>query len=101
MHWWCNADPRTTAAVNGSAGGNVSACSRLRIQDPGDGGRQTLFNFRHTTGRGHKDFTLLGMGWRVGPYWLRAIRGFQDYNWSQNKPASGVDAKGRNFLIAH
>ena len=73
MHWWCNSDPRNVAAVNGSAGGNVSACSRLRIQDHGDGGRQTLFNFSNTTARGTQHFTLLGVGWRIGPYWLRAI----------------------------
>jgi hypothetical protein len=103
MHWWCNEDPRTVAAVNGSAGGNVSACSRLRIQDHGDGGRQTLFNFTPagTTGRGTQDYQLLGMGWRIGPYWLRAIRGFQDYDWSQNRPRQGVDARGRNFMISH
>ena len=104
MRWWCNEDPRTVAAVNGQAtAGNVSACSRLRIQDHGDGGRQTLFNFSPagTTGRGLNDFTLLGMGYRIGPYWLRLLRVYQDYNFENNTPAQGVDAKGRDFLIAH
>jgi len=102
-HWWCNEDPRSVAAVNGSAGGNVSACSRLRIQDHGDGGRQTLFQFTPTgsTGRGTQHYQLLGMGWRIGPYWLRAIRGFQEYNFQDNRPVQGVDARGRNWMISH
>jgi len=103
MHWWCNEDPRNTAAVNGTEGGNLSGCSRMRIQDHGDGGRQTLFDFTSGgTGRGRNDFTLVGMGWRVGPYWLRAVRGFYDFNFANNTPTPiGTDAKGRNFLIAH
>jgi hypothetical protein len=103
-HWFCNEDPRNTAAVNGTSGGNLSACRRLRLQDHGDGGRQTLFQFvpTGTSGRGLQDWHFVGMGWRVGPYWLRAIRGFQNFNWAQNTPTrQGVDASGRNFLIAH
>jgi hypothetical protein len=104
MHWFCNEDPRSVAAVNGSAGGNVSACTRARIQDHGDGGRQTLFQFTPTgtTGRGLNDFHLVGMGWRVGPYWLRFIRAFQNYNFAKNTPTrQGVDAEARNFMISH
>jgi hypothetical protein len=102
--WFCNEDPRSVAAVNGSEGGNVSACRRLRIQDHGDGGRQTLFQFTPTgtTGRGTNDQHLIGLGWKVGPYQLRLFRTFTNFNFAKNTPTrQGVDAKGRDWLIAH
>jgi hypothetical protein len=106
MHWWCNEDPRNTAAQgqNDNTGGNLSGCSRLRIQDHGDGGRQTLFQFTPTgtTGRGTNNWQSIGMGWRVGPYWLRLFRGFYDFDFAKNTPTrQGADARGRDFLIAH
>ena len=99
--WFCNEDPRSVAAVNGSPGGNVSGCSRLNLQDHGDGGRQTLFQFvpLNTGGRSLNNFHLMGLGWRVGPYQLRTIYGMSNYNFSNN--AQGTDARGREFLIAH
>ena len=108
-HWFCNEDPRSVAAVNGSAGGNASGCTRLRIQDHGDGGRQTLFQFTPTgtAGRGLNDWHFVGLGWKIGPYQLRAIRGFQNFNFRNNPTSAipgarqGVDAKGRDWLIAH
>jgi hypothetical protein len=103
-HWFCNEDPRSVAAVNGSAGGNASGCSRLRIQDHGDGGRQTLFQFTPTgsSGRGLNDWHFIGLGWRIGPYQLRAVRDFYNFNFAKNTPTrQGVDAQGRGWLIAH
>jgi hypothetical protein len=108
--WFCNEDPRTTGnvasgtPVNGaSTTDNLSSCRRLVVQDHGDGGRQTLFSFTptNTTGRGLQDFHLFGLGWRVGPYWLRAVRVMQNYDFAKNRPRQGADAQGRDFLIAH
>lgn len=100
-HWFCNHDPRNTAAVNGQGGGSTSGCGRLRIRDHGSGGRQTLFQFTPAgnTGRGPQDWHFVGMGWRIGPYWLRAVGGFMNHNFAKNN--QGVDAQGRNFLIGH
>jgi hypothetical protein len=98
--WFCNEDPRSVAAVNGSTGGNTSGCTRLRIQDNGDGGRQTLFQFTplNTGGRGLSDQHLIGLGWRVGPNQVRLFRGFANSNFAKNN--QGTDAKGRDWLIA-
>jgi hypothetical protein len=99
--WFCNEDPRSVAAVNGSAGGNVSACSRLRIQDHGDGGRQTLFSFSPAASRGLQYYHMFGLGWRVGPYQLRTIYGKQFHNWENSFVPQGQDGQGRDFLIGH
>lgn len=108
MGWWCNADPRRTGnvasgtPVNGaSTTDNLSACRRLRVQDHGDGGRQTLFQFDPTTGRDTQFYNHVGMGWRVGPYWFRAMRTMQNHNFAKNRPVTGVDAEARGFLLAH
>jgi hypothetical protein len=103
MGWWCNDDPRVVTPAGSTTSGNQSACRRSQVQDHGDGGRQTLYQFTptNTTGRGTQPYYHTGMGWRIGPYWLRATRDYQDYNWASNRPRQGVDAKARNFLIAH
>jgi len=57
--WFCNVD-RNDAADN--------ACSRLRIQDNGDGARQTLFDTGENVGAGWTHFFMPGFQWTVGPY---------------------------------
>ena len=102
--WFCNNDPRVVSpstfdpAGTGTSG-NQSACRRLQIQDHGDGGRQTLFQFTGN-GRGDSQFYLLGTGYKVGPNQFRAIYGLANYNFADNHPPQGIDTKGRNWLIA-
>src|SRR5258706_3431846 len=87
--WFCNVDNR--AASNG--------CDRYRVQDHGDGGRQSLFD----TGAGSIGdglHTAMGPGvvWSVGPYTLRAMGSFQ-----QSEDRGGTPGKKRanSFLIGH
>jgi len=65
--WFCNVDNR---ADNG--------CSRYRIQDHGDGGRQTLFDTgSNSIGQGLHVAHGPGIVWNVGPYTLRTMGSFQ------------------------
>jgi len=87
--WFCNADNRA----------NENGCDRFRIQDHGDGGRQTLFD----TGAGSiGDGLTVAMGpgvvWNVGPYTLRAMGSFE-----QSADRGGTRGKktAHNFLIGH
>jgi hypothetical protein len=86
--WFCNVDLR-----------GDNGCDRYRIQDHGDGGRQTLFD----TGAGSIGdglTTAMGPGvvWSVGPYTLRAMGSFE-----QSADRGGTRGKKRahNFLIGH
>jgi hypothetical protein len=86
--WFCNNDER-----------GDNGCERYRIQDHGDGGRQTLFD----TGSGSIGSgltTAMGPGvvWSVGPYTLRAMGSFE-----QSTDDGGTRGKKRahNFLIGH
>ena len=88
--WFCNVDLRAT-------GGN--GCDRYRIQDHGDGGRQTLYD----TGAGSIGdglHTAMGPGvvWNIGPYTMRAMGHFQ-----QSEDRGGTPGKKRanSFLIGH
>jgi hypothetical protein len=96
--WFCNVDQRQQA---------VNGCNRVRIQDNGDAARQTLFDTgANSIGEGLATFFMPGLTWTVGPYRLRAVRGFfqaEDGNFTP-PPAGGSVAKrgkkrGRNFLI--
>jgi len=87
--WFCNADNRA----------NENGCDRFRIQDHGDGARQTLFD----TGAGSiGDGLTVAMGpgvvWNVGPYTLRAMGSFE-----QSADRGGARGKktAHNFLIGH
>jgi len=87
--WFCNADNR--AQDNG--------CSRYRIQDHGDGGRQSLFD----TGDGSIGDGLHiahgpGIVWNVGPYTLRAMGSFQR---SEDRGEGTGKKRGNSFLIGH
>ncbi|HWO40606.1 MAG TPA: hypothetical protein VNO43_02250 [Candidatus Eisenbacteria bacterium] len=101
--WWCNLD-RTTA--NADAWTDFNPCGRVRLQDHGPGGRQNLFTFTPNligsgVGRvkGESQYTPFGIGWTIGPYTLRMLRGIQNYNFAEN--AQAVDGRARNFLIGH
>src|SRR5574341_1442773 len=90
--WFCNVDGR-------KGSGTTDGCSRYRVQDHGDGGRQTLFD----TGSGSIGkglHTALGPGvvWNVGPYTMRVMGHFQ-----QSNDDGGTIGKKRahSFLIGH
>jgi hypothetical protein len=94
--WFCNVDNRS-----------VNGCSRYRVQDHGDGGRQTLFDSgANTIGDGLHIAHGPGVVWAVGPYTLRAMGHFQR---SEDRGAgTGVASalgkgrkKGNSFLIGH
>jgi hypothetical protein len=66
--WFCNIDQRQTVD---------NGCSRLRIQDNGDAGRQTLFDTgANSIGKGLATLLSPGITWEIGPYRLRAMGAF-------------------------
>src|SRR6266850_1542758 len=86
--WFCNVDLR-----------GMNGCDRYRIQDHGDGGRQTLFD----TGAGSIGdglTTAMGPGvvWSVGPYTLRAMGSFEQ---SADNGETRGKKRAHNFLIGH
>jgi len=101
--WWCP----NSANINTLSNIVNSACSRLTINDNGDGGRQTLVQTQ-TYGGGLTSLMMPGVSWTVGPYRLRAVGGFQrEFTNSQRNPAGGYvfgsagTKKGNLFLIGH
>jgi hypothetical protein len=87
--WFCNADDR--ALTNG--------CDRYRIQDHGDGGRQTLFDSgAGTIGDGLTVAHGPGIVWNVGPYTLRMMRSFE---FSEDRGGARGKKSANNFLIGH
>jgi len=87
--WFCNVDNR--AQDNG--------CDRYRIQDHGDGGRQTLFDTGgDTIGDGLHRAHGPGIVWNIGPYTMRAMGSFQ-----QSEDRGGARGKkfAHSFLIGH
>ncbi|HEY0725112.1 MAG TPA: hypothetical protein VGD41_14165, partial [Pyrinomonadaceae bacterium] len=90
--WFCNNDTRDP---NGSA----VCLDRFRVQDHGDGGRQTLFDSGSgSVGKGLATGTGTGIVWNVGPYTAR-IAG----SWFQAHDDGGFRGKKRahDFLIGH
>ncbi|TMA94889.1 MAG: hypothetical protein E6J74_14120 [Deltaproteobacteria bacterium] len=86
--WFCNVDLR-----------GMNGCDRYRIQDHGDGGRQTLFDTgAGSIGNGLTTAMGPGVVWSVGPYTLRAMGSFE-----QSADEGGTRGKKRahNFLIGH
>ena len=75
--WFCNVDQRQQAD---------NGCNRIRIQDNGDSGRQTLFNTGNdSVGEGLFTAISPGITWTIGPYRLRAMGAFiqaEDGNFS-------------------
>jgi hypothetical protein len=87
--WFCNVDDRA----------NQNGCDRYRVQDHGDGGRQTLFDTgAGTIGEGLHIAHGPGIVWAVGPYTLRAMGHFQR---SEDDGRQRGRKKGQNFLIGH
>jgi hypothetical protein len=95
--WFCNVDERV-----------ANGCARYRIQDHGDGGRQTLFDSgNNSIGRGLHVAHGPGVVWAVGPYTMRVMGSFQR---SEDGSAQGTNValtnvrgrkKSQNFLIGH
>jgi hypothetical protein len=100
--WFCNIDQRA------SAPGNVvdNGCNRLRIQDNGDGGRQTLFDTgANSIGKGLATIVSPGVTWEIGPYRLRAMGAFMQAADGNFKPGPIPLLQGKkrahDFLIGH
>jgi hypothetical protein len=101
--WFCNVDNR--AVANG--------CNRYRVQDHGDGGRQTLFDTgANSIGDGLHVAHGPGVVWAVGPYTLRVMGHFQrsedqggGINADTTAPIVPNDGRGKkrssSFLIGH
>ena len=87
--WFCNVDDRA----------NENGCARYRVQDHGDGGRQTLFD---TGGDSIGDGLHMAFGpgivYNVGPYTLRAMGSFQR---SEDRGGTTGKKRGNSFLIGH
>jgi hypothetical protein len=95
--WFCNSDNR--ALANG--------CNRLRIQDNSRAGRQTLFDTgANSVGDGLAVQQGPGMVWSVGPYTLRAMRVWENYE-DRGTGINGSVALGKGrkegsvFLVGH
>jgi hypothetical protein len=87
--WFCNADNR--AQDNG--------CGRYRIQDHGDGGRQSLFDTgADSIGDGLHRAHGPGIVWNVGPYTLRGMGSFQQ---SEDRGGTRGKKSANSFLIGH
>jgi hypothetical protein len=87
--WFCNVDLRA----------NENGCNRYRIQDHGDGGRQTLFDTgANSVGNGLTTAMGPGVVWSVGPYTLRAMGSFEQ---SADDGATRGKKRAHNFLIGH
>jgi hypothetical protein len=96
--WFCNVDKR--AHENG--------CARYRVQDHGDGARQTLFDTGDgSIGKGLHVAHGPGVVWNVGPYTLRVMGAFER---SEDGSGSGTNTttiasqgkkRAQNFLIGH
>jgi hypothetical protein len=101
--WFCNVDQRQQAD---------NGCDRMRIQDNGDAGRQTLYDTGDPSiGKGLSTFFMPGITWSVGPYRLRAVAGFAQAEDGDFTGCSGSATpctpnlrgkkRGRDFLIGH
>ena len=87
--WFCNADNRA----------NENGCSRYRVQDHGDGGRQTLFDTGgDSIGDGLHVAHGPGIVYNVGPYTLRAMAHFQT---SEDRGVTTGKKRANSFLIGH
>ena len=94
--WFCNSDNR--AVANG--------CNRLRVRDNSRAGRQTLFDTgSNSVGDGLSVQHGPGILWNIGPYTLRMMRVWQNYE-DRGTGIGGANngqgnKKGSVFLIGH
>jgi hypothetical protein len=87
--WFCNVDNRA----------NENGCSRYRVQDHGDGGRQTLFDTgADSIGDGLHMAWGTGVVYNVGPYTLRAMGAWQN---SEDRGGTAGKKRAHSFLIGH
>jgi len=90
--WFCNVDARTNSNT-------TNGCNRYRVQDHGDGGRQTLFDSgANSIGDGLHISHGPGIVWNVGPYTLRGMGNFQR---SEDRGGTRGRKKANSFLIGH
>ena len=103
--WFCNIDQR--ASVPGNIVDN--GCARLRIQDNGDSGRQTLFDTgANSIGKGLVTTLSPGITWEIGPYRLRTMGTFMqaaDGGFKPTAPPGSASVLGKkrahDWLIGH
>jgi hypothetical protein len=95
--WFCNNKGYDANTDNG--------CTRVRMQDHGDAGKQTLFDTgADSVGKGWYNTYSPGIAWTIGPYRLRAMGMWLD---AEDKATGGAganagqDKKAHNFLIGH
>jgi hypothetical protein len=95
--WFCN--------NAGYVGNTDNGCDRIRLRDHGDGAAQTLFDTGgDSVGKGWYKWYQPGIAWTIGPYRLRAVRGWvraQDKDTASAGANAGRDKKAQNFLIGH
>ena len=85
--WFCNVDDR---ALN-------NGCDRYRIQDHGDGGRQTLFDSgAGSIGEGWHIGLTPGVIWNIGPVTFRAMAHRQR---SEDEGGTRGHKKGDSWLV--
>ena len=97
--WFCNLDDRPQAD---------NGCDRLRIQDHGDNGRQTLFDTGDPSfGSGVHGMVAPGVQWEVGPYRIRLF-GSKMFTWGDSgntgvTTSNALSGKksARSWLIGH
>jgi hypothetical protein len=94
--WFCNSDNR--ALANG--------CNVLRVQDNSRAGRQTLFSTgANSVGDGLAVQHGPGIVWSVGPYTLRTMRVWENYEDRGTGIGGAANGKGRKkgsvFLVGH
>src|SRR5215831_7104821 len=103
--WFCNIDQRASAPNNIVDNG----CARLRIQDNGDSGRQTLFDTgANSIGEGLVTMLSPGITWEIGPYRLRTMGSFMqaaDGGFTPSPPPGSASVLGKkrahDWLIGH
>jgi hypothetical protein len=95
--WFCN--------NKGYSGNTDNGCTRVRMQDHGDNGRQVLFDTgSDSVGKGWYKTYSPGIAWTIGPYRLRAMGMFLDADERATASTSvnvGRKKKAHNFLIGH
>ena len=99
--WFCDASKMSVA---GSARTSTQeGCARNRVQDDGDAGKQTLFDSGDMAGKvkGWSQFYMPGIGWRIGPYMVAGVLGFQHYGWQQKDAGVGSGQYAKDWRIMH